>query len=77
MHYDYEDFREALAARIKALREAKGWTQMHMTTHFGITYLSGKALGRGGRCRSKPCCASQTHSTLQLKSCCRASRAIN
>jgi transcriptional regulator with XRE-family HTH domain len=35
MHYDYEEFREALAARIKALRKAKGWSQMQMTTDFG------------------------------------------
>jgi transcriptional regulator with XRE-family HTH domain len=35
MHYDYEEFRQALAARIKALRKAKGWSQMHMTTDFG------------------------------------------
>jgi transcriptional regulator with XRE-family HTH domain len=35
MHYDCEEFREALAARIKALRKAKGWTQMQMTTDFG------------------------------------------
>jgi transcriptional regulator with XRE-family HTH domain len=34
-HYDHEEFRQALAARIKALRKAKGWTQMRMTTDFG------------------------------------------
>jgi transcriptional regulator with XRE-family HTH domain len=34
-HYDYEEFRQALAARIKGLRQAKGWTQMRMTTDFG------------------------------------------
>ena len=35
MHYDYEEFRQALATRIKALREAKGWTQMRMSAEFG------------------------------------------
>jgi transcriptional regulator with XRE-family HTH domain len=35
MHYDYEEFRQALATRIRALRKAKGWTQMQMTTDFG------------------------------------------
>ena len=35
MHYDYEEFRQTLAARIRALRKAKGWTQMQMTTDFG------------------------------------------
>lgn len=35
MHYDSEEFRQKLAARIKALREATGWTQMRMTTDFG------------------------------------------
>jgi hypothetical protein len=79
MHYDYEVFREALAARIKALREAKGWTQMHITTDFGYHasfYLSGKALKRAGKCRSKPYCASPTLSTLRSRSCCRVSSAV-
>jgi hypothetical protein len=70
MHYDYEVFREALAARIKALREAKGWTQMHMTTDFGYHvsfYLSGKALKWAGKCRSKPCCASPTLFNLTVE----------
>jgi transcriptional regulator with XRE-family HTH domain len=42
MHYDYEEFRQALAARIKALRKAKGWSQMHMTTDFGyhVSFLA-------------------------------------
>jgi hypothetical protein len=35
MHYDYEESRQALAGRIKALREAKGWSQMQMTTDCG------------------------------------------
>jgi hypothetical protein len=26
MHYDHEEFRQALAKRIRALREAKGWS---------------------------------------------------
>lgn len=34
MHYDHEEFRQALAARIKALRKAKGWSQMQMTADF-------------------------------------------
>jgi hypothetical protein len=78
MHYDYEVFREALAARKKALREAKGWTQMHITTDFvyhASFYLSGKALKRAGKC-SKPCCASPTLSTLRSMSCCRVSSAV-
>jgi hypothetical protein len=35
MHYDYEEFRQTLAARIRGLRKAEGWTQMRMTIDFG------------------------------------------
>jgi transcriptional regulator with XRE-family HTH domain len=39
MHYDCEEFITALAARIKELRQERGWTQMQMVTDFGY-YLS-------------------------------------
>jgi hypothetical protein len=32
IHYDYEEFRQTMAARIRALLKAEGWTQMQMTT---------------------------------------------
>ena len=47
MHYDYEEFRQALAARIKALRKAKGWTQMQMTTDFGHQRLFWQSIEAG------------------------------
>ena len=48
MHYDCEEFRKTLAARIKALRKAKGWTQMQMTTDFGyhVSFWQGIEAGR-------------------------------
>ena len=39
MHYDIDEFKLAFGARIKALRNARGWTRMHMMRDFGY-YLS-------------------------------------
>jgi transcriptional regulator with XRE-family HTH domain len=39
MHYDCDEFLTALAARIKALRQERGWTQMQMVRDLGY-YLS-------------------------------------
>jgi len=38
-HYDYEAFKRALAARIKSLRAARGWTRMQMMRDYGY-YMS-------------------------------------
>lgn len=35
MHYEYEEFVAVLAARIKELRQERGWTQMQMMRDFG------------------------------------------
>lgn len=39
MHYELQDFVDALGKRIKALRVDRGWTQMQMMRDFGY-YLS-------------------------------------
>ncbi len=39
MHYDCDEFMATLGARIKGLRQERGWTQIQMVRDFGY-YLS-------------------------------------
>jgi transcriptional regulator with XRE-family HTH domain len=75
MHYDYPEFRQALAARIKALRIARGWTQMDMTKDFGyhLSFWQHVEAGRKMSLQTMLRVANtfDLHSIYRSKNCCR------